>query len=92
LAKKKLKCLSCGGDHYINNCPDFLEFKKMKEEEKQAAATWDATTFVIYQVNAIGAESIEPTKVLQDNQANRGCTFDKGWELHPYANANCRGY
>jgi hypothetical protein len=25
----------------------------MKEEEKQAAATWDATTFVTYQVNAI---------------------------------------
>jgi ribosomal protein L44E len=33
--KKKLKCFSCGGDHCINNCPKFLEFKKMKEEESR---------------------------------------------------------
>jgi hypothetical protein len=42
----------------------------MKEEEKQAAATWDATTFVTYQVNAIGATAFKPTKVLLNNQAN----------------------
>jgi hypothetical protein len=59
-----------GGEHYINNCPDFLEFKKMKEQERQAAATWDVTTFVTYQVNAIGAVSFKHTEVLLDNQAN----------------------
>jgi hypothetical protein len=68
--KKKPKCFSCGWDHYINNCPEFLEFKKMKEEEKQAAVTWDATTFVTYQVNAIGLYGFKPTEVLLDNQAN----------------------
>jgi hypothetical protein len=36
----------------------------MKEEEKQAAATWDATMFVTYQVNTIGVDGIKPTKVL----------------------------
>jgi hypothetical protein len=68
--KKRPKCFSCGGDHYINKCQELLEFKKMKEEEKQAAATWDMTTFVIYQVNAIRAVGFKPTKVLLDNQAN----------------------
>ena len=42
----------------------------MKEEEKQAAATWDATTFVTYQVNAIGLSGFKSTEVLLDNQAN----------------------
>jgi hypothetical protein len=32
--RKKLKCFSCGGDHYISNYPEYLEFKKMKDEEK----------------------------------------------------------
>ena len=68
-ARKKPKCFSYGGDCYINNCPDFLEFKKMKEDEKQAASTWDATTFV-YHFIAIGAEGFKFTKVLLDNQAN----------------------
>jgi hypothetical protein len=36
--KKKLKCFNCGEDHYINNCPEFMEFKRLKEEEKQATA------------------------------------------------------
>ncbi len=36
---KKPKCFSCGGEHYINNCLEVLEFQKMKEKEKQAAAT-----------------------------------------------------
>ncbi len=44
--------------------------KKAQEEEKQAAATWDATTFVLYQVNVIGAKGFRPTEVLLDNQAN----------------------
>jgi hypothetical protein len=35
LATKKLKCFSCGSDHYINNCPEFLELKKIKEEESR---------------------------------------------------------
>jgi hypothetical protein len=43
-----LKCFSCGGDHYINNCPEYLEFKKMREEEKQAAAMWHVTTFMTW--------------------------------------------
>jgi hypothetical protein len=42
----------------------------MKDEEKQAAATWDATIFVTYQVNTIGAVRFKPTEVLLDNQAN----------------------
>jgi hypothetical protein len=27
-AQKKPKCFSCGGDHYITNYPEFLEFKR----------------------------------------------------------------
>jgi hypothetical protein len=42
----------------------------MKEEERQAAATWDAMTFVTYQVNAIGLSGFKSTEVLLDNQAN----------------------
>jgi hypothetical protein len=72
--KKKPKCFSCGGDHYINNCPEFLEFKKMKEEEKQAVVTWDTTTFATYQVNAIGAIGFKPAEVLLNNQANISIT------------------
>jgi hypothetical protein len=30
---KKPKCFSCGGEHYINNCLEVLEFQKMKEKE-----------------------------------------------------------
>jgi hypothetical protein len=26
--KKKIKCFNCGEDHYINNCSEFLQFKK----------------------------------------------------------------
>jgi hypothetical protein len=70
LGRTKVKCFSCEGDHYINNCPEFSEFKRMKEEEKQEAATWDTTTFVTYQVHAIGKEGFKPTEVLLDNQAN----------------------
>jgi hypothetical protein len=70
IAKKKPKCFSCGGDHYINQCPEFLEIKKIKEEEKPAAVTWDVMTFVTYLVNAIGATGFKPTEVLLDNQAN----------------------
>jgi hypothetical protein len=33
-AKKKPKCFSCGGDHYINQCPEFLEFKKKERGRK----------------------------------------------------------
>jgi hypothetical protein len=28
-----------------------MEFKRLKEEEKQVTATWDASTFVTYPVN-----------------------------------------
>jgi hypothetical protein len=66
---KKPKCFSCSGEHCINNCLAFLEFKMMKEK-KQAAVTWEATTFAAYQFNAIGAVHFKPTEVLQDNQAN----------------------
>lgn len=49
---------------------NFWNLKKMKEEEKQAAMTWDAMMFVTYQVNAISALGFKLTKVLLDNQAN----------------------
>jgi hypothetical protein len=44
--KKKIKCFSCGGDHCINNCPEFLKFKKIKEEEKRVS-------FILYPQVAI---------------------------------------
>jgi hypothetical protein len=69
-SRKKVKCFNCGEDHYINNCPEFLEFKKSREENRQATATWDASTFVTYQVNAIGINGFKATEVLLDNQAN----------------------
>jgi hypothetical protein len=47
-----------------------LEFTRLKEEEREVAVTWDATTFVTYQVNAIGLKGFKPMKVLFDNQAN----------------------
>ena len=69
--KRNVKCFNCGEEHYINHCPEFLQFKKAKEEEsKLAAATWDASTFTTYQVNAIGVNGFKPTEVLLDNQAN----------------------
>jgi hypothetical protein len=69
-AKKKPRCFSCGGEHYVNKCPEFLEFKRIKEEEKHAATTWDASTFMTHQINAIGIGGFKPTEVLLDNQAN----------------------
>jgi len=46
-----------------------LQFKKAKEDkENHAAATWDASTFVTYQINVIGAKGLSQTDVLLDNQ------------------------
>jgi hypothetical protein len=53
--KRPVKCFNCGEEHYISNCPEFLKFKKAKEDQdKHATATWDASTFVTYQFNAFG--------------------------------------
>jgi hypothetical protein len=27
-SKKRIKCFNCREDHYINNCPEFMEFKR----------------------------------------------------------------
>jgi hypothetical protein len=69
LQKKPLRCINCGGDHYINNCPEFLELRSTKEE-RQANLTSDATTFVTYQINAIGVKGFKQMEVLLDSQAN----------------------
>ena len=69
-SKEKVKCFYCGKDHYINNFPEFLQFKKSKEDKKQAAAMWDVSMFVTYQVNAIGIDGFKMMEVLLDNQAN----------------------
>jgi hypothetical protein len=48
-----------------------LQFKKAKEDrDKNATATWDASTFATYQVNAVGTTGLEKGDVLLDNQAN----------------------
>jgi hypothetical protein len=48
-----------------------LQFKKAKEDrDKNATATWDASTFVTCQVNAVGTTGLEKGDVLLDNQAN----------------------
>jgi hypothetical protein len=33
-------------------------------------ATWDVSTFITYQVNAIGIDGFKPMEVLLNNQAN----------------------
>jgi hypothetical protein len=49
-----------------------LQNSKAKEEddERVAAATFEACTFATYQVNAIGYKGFKNTEVLLDNQAN----------------------
>jgi hypothetical protein len=68
--KKQIKCFNCEGDHYVNNCPEFLALRKAKEEGKLTAATWEGSTFCTSQVNALGIEGFGPTKVLLNNQAD----------------------
>ena len=69
--EKRIECFKCGGNHYINKCPE-LQKNKAKEEddERVAAATFEACTFATYQVNAIGYKGFKNTEVLLDNQAN----------------------
>jgi hypothetical protein len=40
------------------------------KEERQANLTWNATTFVTYQINAVGIKGFKPMEVSLDNQAN----------------------
>jgi hypothetical protein len=69
--KRPVKCFYCGEEHYISNCPEFLQFKKAKEDrDKNATATWDASTFATYQIIAVGKTGLERSDVLLDNQAN----------------------
>jgi hypothetical protein len=36
-----------------------ISFQKVRAEEKQATSTWDASTFITYQIIAIGAEGFK---------------------------------
>ena len=40
------------------------------ESERIAAVTFEASTFVTYQVNAVSYNGFKPTEVLLDNQAD----------------------
>jgi hypothetical protein len=58
--KRPVKCFNCVEEHYISSCPEFIQFKKAKEDrEKNATATWDASTFATYQINAVGTTGLE---------------------------------
>jgi hypothetical protein len=69
--KKPVKCFNCDGDHYIR---DFPELKRNKandaDDTNMAAAMFEATTFVTYQVKAVSYSGFKPMEVLLDNQAN----------------------
>jgi hypothetical protein len=69
--KRPVKCFNCGEEHYISNCPEFIQFKKAKEDrEKNATAMWDASTFATYQINVVGTIGLERSDVLLDNQVD----------------------
>jgi hypothetical protein len=69
--KKPVKCFNCEGDHYIRDCPELKRNKADNADDaNMAATTFEATTFVTYQVNAVSYSGFKPTEVLLDNQAN----------------------
>jgi hypothetical protein len=46
--KKPVECFNCKGDHYVNKCPELMEWRKAKEAGNIAAATWEGNTFATY--------------------------------------------
>jgi hypothetical protein len=69
--KKPVKCFNFEDDHYIRDCPELKRNKANNADDaNMAAATFEATTFVTYQVNAVSYSGFKPTVVLLDNQAN----------------------
>jgi hypothetical protein len=51
--KKPVKCFNCEGDHYVRDCPELKRNKANNADTNMAAATFEATTFVTYQVNTV---------------------------------------
>jgi hypothetical protein len=72
--KDPVECFACGElGHYANTCPQRKQNKNSQDDsdDKQAHATWDASTFVTYQVNATGMTGkFKTTELLLDNQAD----------------------
>jgi hypothetical protein len=70
--KKPVKCFNCEGNHYIKDCSELKRNKNNNNNNDggMAAITFEATTFVTYQVNAVSYTGFKDTKVLLDNQTN----------------------
>jgi Eukaryotic translation initiation factor 3 subunit G len=76
--KKDIKCYKCGENHYASQCPnkkkvlekEDSDSEKNEEEDRNVHATWHASTFTTYQVNAIGYSGFSQSEVLLDNQAD----------------------
>jgi hypothetical protein len=66
-----VKCFNCEGDHCIGDCPELKRNKANNADDvNMAAAMFEATTFVTYQVNAVHYSGFKLSEVLLDNQAN----------------------
>jgi hypothetical protein len=61
--KKPVNCFNCEGNHYIKGCPELKRNKSNNNNDDGgvAAVTFEATTFVTYQVNAVSYTGFKDT-------------------------------
>ncbi len=70
--RAQVECFTCGElGHYANICPTKNKANNEEADNRHAHVTWDASTFVTYQVHATGlVGKFKRSEVLLDNQAD----------------------